>query len=377
MRLFDGRDAIEFERSESGVVVLLTGAQLRTASRDVLQHHVTVAEQCPDDYQAALLYPVRPGDRTVRASAERARTRVEKLRVAQQLSSLQTLAGRFRIPFLHPDNLTVTGAGVGVIHFGLEGVLAPMTFDEALYLRGYKALVLSVLQPRLSYEKLVDGALVLRDELSQRIQACETLTAVVSVVDAELAAEEARAARERVSVPKLRYRLLAGLGAVAVVAAGVLGWFAYSSYAVVQPRQEAIVAAHASFVTSDYARTLADLDGYSPSDLPKSARYVLAVSSIKLSELTGAQKEAVLNNISTKTDDNTLEYWIFLARGELERALNLAKNLGDDQLTLLAYTDLYQATKLDSKMDGGRKQKLLEEYSTEIEKLTASLGGEK
>jgi uncharacterized membrane protein YukC len=43
-----------------------------------------------------------------------------------------------------------------------------------------------------------------------------------------------------------------------------------------------------------------------------------------------------------------------MGRGHFE-ALNLAQNLGDDQLTLLAYTDLYQATKLN-KMAGDKKQ---------------------
>ena len=53
----------------------------------------------------------------------------------------------------------------------------------------------------------------------------------------------------------------------------------------------------------------------------------------------------------------------------------LAQNLGDDQLILLAYTNLYQLTKLDSKMDGAEKQKLLADYTKEIENLQEKLTG--
>ena len=82
----------------------------------------------------------------------------------------------------------------------------------------------------------------------------------------------------------------------------------------------------------------------------------------------------MLNNISAVTDDNTLNYWIYQGRGEFEKALDMAKNIGDDQLTLLAYTDLYQATKLNTTMNGETKQKKLETYHKQIQELSKSLG---
>jgi type VII secretion protein EssB len=374
MRISDGKDSLEFERVGATVAVLVTAAQIRMASVDVVRQQVTVADEVPEEYQAVLQYPITVGARPVRRAAAEAKTRVAKLQVAQKLASLKSLAGRFRVPFLHPENVSLTGAGAAVTHFGLVGMLAPMEFDEDLFLRGYKALILTVFHPRLPFEKLVDGSAVLSDPFSKRIVSLESTDEVASFIDEELAAESARASRDLVSVPKGRYRSITVLGAIAVVGAVGLGWLTYTSYAQTQPRQDAIIAAQSEFLTSDYARTLSRLQEYSADDLPKAARYVLAVSSVKLTDLTAPQKEAVLKHISTKSDDNTLNYWIHLARGDLDRALNLAQNLGDDQLTLLAYTDLYQATKLNSSMDGERKQKLLDEYSKKIEELTARLG---
>lgn len=376
MRLFDGRDTVEFERAGDSVRVLLTGAQIRMTAIDVVREHVPLAVECPEDYQAALAYTVPAGARTVRQVAVEAKTRLARLEAAQRLAALRTAADRFRVPFLHPENIVLTGAGAAAIHAGLVGILTPMSFDDELFLNGYKALVLSILQPRLSFEKLVDGASALRDPLSDRIVACGSVDEVVALIDAEAEAEAGESARRTVSLPRRRHRLTTALGATAVVAALVLGWFTWSSYAVALPKQDAIIAAQSSFVVGDYGQTLAELRDYAAADLPKAARYVLAVSSVKLADLSATQKEAVLNNISTKTDDNTLDYWISLERGELQRALNLAQNLGDDQLTVLAYTNLYQATKLNTAMDGAQKQKLLEDYAKKIEDLSARLGGQ-
>lgn len=374
MRVFDGRETLEFERTGETVRVLLAGAQIRMDSVDIVRHHVTLAEEVPEQFQAVVTYRVPAAARTLRQAASAARTRLEKLQTAQKLAALRPLAGKFRIPFLHPENIVITGAGVSVTHSGLVGILAPMAFDDALFLKGYKALVLSILHPRLPFEKLIDGTATLKDDFSKRVTSFTTVDDIAAFVDREVAEEASKAARETVSVRKLRYRLTTVLAAVAVVAASVSGWWAYESVVVAQPRQEAIITAQSDFLTSDYAQTLKDLQEYGPNDLPKSARYVLAVSSIKLTKLTAVQKQSVLNNISTKTDDNTLDYWIHLARGDLDTALNLAQNLGDDQLTLLAYTDLYEATKLDTSMEGARKQKLLDEYAKKIEELTARLG---
>lgn len=375
MRLFDGRDTLVFERAGERVTVLLTGAQIRTAAIEVVRQHVTVADDCPEEYQAALAYAVPAGARTVREAAAEAKTRLARLQTAQRLAAVRTAAEGFAVPFLHPENIVLTGAGATAIHSGLTGFLAPMSFDHELFLRGYKALVLSILHPRLPFEKLVDGAVAVRDPLSERVVACETVDEVVALIDAEADAEARDAARRTVNLPRRRYRLTTAFGAAAVIVALVLGWFTWSSYAVAIPKQEAIIAAQSSFVIGDYGRTLADLSEYPAAELPKAARYVLAVSSVKLADLSAAQKDAVLNNISTKTDDNTLDYWISLGRGDLERALNLAQNVGDDQLTLLAYTDLHQATKLDTAMDGAQKQKLLGEYAAKIEELSARLEG--
>jgi uncharacterized membrane protein YukC len=68
---------------------------------------------------------------------------------------------------------------------------------------------------------------------------------------------------------------------------------------------------------------------------------------------------------------------VYTGRGDFAHALNLAQNLGDDQLTLLAYINQYQVAKLDGSMDGATKQKTLSDLEKKINDLTAKVSGSK
>ncbi|MGH1550598.1 type VII secretion protein EssB [Leifsonia poae] len=362
---------LELEAGASVVHVSVSKNGYDGASLDVIRRYVDAQET---DDGLTIDYPLREGEISFREAVGRAQTRLDRLALAQKLASCAGYRGGFRVPVIHPDNVYLDGDLVRVVHCGLHGMLEPSAFDEALFLRSLQAMVLQVFRPKIAFEHILDGARGLRDEFATSVWQTTTTDELFAVIGAQLRAERARAAATRVSVPKRRYALYRILGALGVIAGLVAGVFAWQAEA--QNRlQTAVVASQARFLASDYAGTLDALDGYAAASLPASAKYVLAVSSINLNDLTATQKQAILNNVSEKSDDVTLNYWIALGRGQLDHALDLAKNLGDAQLTLLAYTDLYQATKLNTRMAGDEKQKLLDEYTKAIDELTKKLGG--
>lgn len=341
------------------------------ASLEVILRYVDARET---DTGLTFDYALTAGEISFRDAVNRAVTRRDRLALAQKLVACVSYRGGFRVPVIHPDNLYLNGELLRVVHCGLQGMLAPMSFDETLFLRSLQAMVLQVFRPKLAFEDILDGAKGLRDRFSTSVWQTTTTDELFTFIDAQLKAEQAEVAATQVSVSKRRYagyRLLGVLGMIAGMAAGVFAWQAESQNRL----QTAVVAAQARFIAGDYAGSLGALEDYTAASLPASAKYVLAVSSINLDDLTAAQKQAILNNVSEKSDDVTLNYWIAIGRGEFEHALDLAQNLGDDQLTLLAYTDLYQATKLNTQMPGGKKQELLDEYAKAIDELTAKLAG--
>lgn len=338
---------------------------------DVIAQYATVDET---DTGVTLSYDLVEGEVSFREAIERTSTRLDRLLLAQSLVACMRYRGGFSVPLIHPDNVYVNGGLLRVVHCGLQDLLVPRRFDEALFLASLQAMVLQVFRPQLRFENLLVGAAALRDRFSTAVRQASTPEELFAFLDAQVRQEQEQVVATKVSVPKRRYawfRILGVLGMVAAVAAGVFAWQIESENRL----HTAVIAAQARFLANDYAGTLAALEGQSVTALPVSAKYVLAVSSVSLADLSANQKQSILNTISEKSDEVTLNYWVAMGRGEFEQALDYAKNLGDDQLTLLTYTDLYQATKLDSQMPGGEKQDLLAEYSKAIDDLTARLDG--
>lgn len=368
MKLSNNHTSLDFEREPERVRVTLLSTQFKKGALTELPEDVTVEE---GEESWTLSYPLPESAQSLSETISKTSSRLERLLLAQKLLSLSASDDELKNPFLHPENLFLESERIFVVHFGLTGLVAPMTQTEEELLNSYKALVLNILTPKSSFEEILSGTA--GDKVSQVLGQCETLEEIQDLITEEVQKETAKVNQKVASVSKSHYRFFKYGGMIGLVLTIVFGILTFSYYRNSQ-KDNAIITAQTDFLTNNYAKTQSDLENYAPTSLPKSARYVLAVSSINLTDLTLAQKQAILNTISTKSDDNTLDYWVYTGRGDFNKALNLAQNLGDDQLTLLAYTNLYETTKLNSTMDGAKKQALLEDYTKKIEELTKSLG---
>lgn len=369
MKLFNGKDTIEFEKNGNRVTVTLDKTQVNLTEITVIEDYVIIV---PNENGIQITYELPNSLLSFPKVRAKAKTHLEKLRVACQLSALQNFNGDYRIPFIHPDNLYFAGENLKIVHYGLSEIMIPQNIDENLFLKETKALILSIFQSKLSYESLLEGMVGLRDAFSTKIVTAMNIVEVFDVLHTELMKEKSKVEQSKRLVSRNRFNFYRLFSVIALIFTIISAFFLYQ-YKLANEKQDAIVRAQTSFITNNYARTQTDLEEYEPTDLPKSANYILAVSSVNLSDLTATQKESILSTLSIKTDDNTLYYWVSIGRGTFDEALNLAQNLGDDQLTLLAYTDLYETTKLNTKMAGDKKQKLLQEYTKQIETLTKKL----
>ena len=364
--------ALELNSSAGMLSVNIPKHGYDQASLDVIRSYVDARET---ETGLTIDYPLASAEVSFRTAVGLAETRLDRLSLAQRLVAAATSLGGLRVPVIHPDNVYLSGDLLRVVHNGIAGMLAPRTFDEELFFQSVQTMVLNVFRPKMPFEQLYDGAKTLKDKFSTQVCQVDTIEELVVFLDAEYQKERAETLASKVTVSKRSYgwfRAVGILGLVTGLVAGVFGWWTSGE----NRAQAAVIAAQSSFLANDYGGTLTKLEDYPASSLPSSAKYVLAVSSINLGSLTQLQKQAILNNISEKTDDVTLNYWIAVGRGEFDQALDYAKNLGDDQLTLLAYTDLYQATTLNTSMPGDKKQDLLAEYAKAIDELTKQLSGE-
>lgn len=374
MKLFDGQNTLTAERKDEQFIVYLTGTQVNQQEIEFIKSKTNLVSSEDEEFAFKISYPLSNKEKSLKSLMLEMKSELERLELVLKLKTLSTKNSGYKVPFVHPENIFFIDGDLAFIHIGIRDGIAPMNIDDTLALSQYKALTLAILNPKISYDNFVNGEMSLRDKFSQALSNCDSFEEVLHLVETKLTKERQKEEAALVKVSKGRYRFFKYAGSVAVVAAIAMGVLTIIDQKTTIPKQKAIMTAQADFITSHYDKTLDDLKSYQPKQLSKDARFVLASSSINLANLSQTQKAAVLNNISSTTDDNTLNYWIYQGRGEFEKALNLAKNIGDDQLTLLAYTDLYQATKLNTSMNGDEKQKKLEEYNKQIQELSKSLG---
>lgn len=298
-----------------------------------------------------------------------------RLQLAQQMYILNDLYHSIVCPFLHPDNLFVIGNRLYIGHRGFKAGVYPNEYTKKDFLKQYRALVLYVLHPKLDYNHLIEGNGTLKDELSRRIQESSSVEEIIEIIDNQLSIETKKRKFQFTTVKKNTFNTYKWstmiLGGLSILSLFGLGYYYFHEI----PMKDRVISAESEFMNHDYEGVLETLEKDNPTLLPKSAQYVGAVSSIKLDNLSNNQKDSILKTISQKSNENILLYWMYIGNGAFKKALNIAKNIGDNQYILHAYIKLYDATKENSKMDGTKKQELLEEYKKAIHDYTKKLGG--
>lgn len=299
----------------------------------------------------------------------------ERLQLAQQLYILNDLHHSVVCPFLNPNNLFVIGRKIKIAHRGLVSSVYPESYSEEDFMKQYRAMVLYILHPKLNFNDLINGNGTLKDELSQRIQSLNSVQDIIQVIDEQLYIEDRKHRFQYKTVKKSRFNLFKWgsivLGVSTVLSLTGVGYYYFHEV----PMEKRVITAESKFIDRDYQGVLSTLTKDNPTTLPRSAQYVAAVSSIKLDNLSNNQKNAILKNISQKSNENVLLYWMYIGNGDFKEALDVAQNIGDSQYILHAYIKLYDATKADAKMAGDKKQELLKKYDEEIKKYTKQLGG--
>lgn len=378
----DGKLALEFKQDKSNVQVTLGADKYRLAELAEYElflpgdeHYLPGKVLKANEDQLTLSYQL-PEQALALTEYVKRFDQAAVLRLLPQLYWIVEEQGLLQ-PFIAPENLFVIGQRIVVLHRGLKSLVAPFRETTELRVKQFRALVLYLLDPKQDYAKLVNGASALRHKFAQQLAKATTIAELEKLVDQQVMTQEQVAQKTLVTVKKTKFQMLkwvAGIGSViSVILLGVtLFWGFYTV-----PKAEHIVTAQARFLNDNYTDTTKELASYSPDSLPQSARYVLAVSYIELDTLSSQQKKTVLKNISQNSDPNQLSYWIQLGRGKYTEALSLAKNIGDDEYILHAYTKLYTATKNNTTMDGAKKQAELSKYRKQINEYLKKLGGEK
>ena len=367
-------DKIEIKHSEEKVKVILSPNQFSRLKIDTIENYVDATVTLEDNGYLTLLFQKPELSYSLKDLIAEDLSEVKRLELAQKMESISFSEHNFKVPFIHPKNIFLQGSVVKILYFGLEGIMEPIPYTSETFLMTYKALIVSILRPKLDFELLVNGIAAISDSLVQDIVACESYDDVIKYIHEAYDKAYQEEKKKKIAVSKLTWRILSigiGIFSVATITLGVVAAY-YHFWS--NPIQKATINAQSHFINKQYDSVADDLQGVAVNRLSKEAKFVLASAYVRLDNLSEEQKSSVLNTITPSSEDNLLDYWIYLGKGDYKKSLDLAQNIGDDQLTLHAYTNLYEQTREDKNMNGAEKQKKLGEYRKEIEELSKKLG---
>jgi type VII secretion protein EssB len=304
-------------------------------------------------------------------------SRVEKLRLLCNLARYkQFLATRITF-FLHPNNLVFDDNLMpSIIYRGIRDLVPPYEMDEEKFVYQYKCLIIALFSKKYTFDELVSGVLknAQDTEFERQVSEAHDYSSLIQLLENSYLKEKKETEKNMQVVPKKRFRLFKQLSyiliAVSVILTVPLSYFIF----VKMPFQNHLIDAQGHFLSSDFGQVISDLKEENPEKLPSSGKYVLAYSYIKTEKLSDEQKQAILKNVSIKSDENYLLYWIYNGRGNFDQSLDLAVYMDDPQLIMYGLIKQIEKTKNNPVLTAEERETELEEYERRLEQYREKYG---
>lgn len=267
-----------------------------------------------------------------------------------------------------PENIIYdSGMTAYFMYYGVMNSLPPFEKEDARVWLETKALVAAAIDGSRTFDEYVN----FHETLALNPIAAE----IMSMVDHQsllgFIKEQLDLLKEKeltyVNLPKKKWKiskiLLSGLAILLIPA------LIYTLYTLIyeKPRSQAYLDSHEYYLAKKYSEVITVLDPYSVKRMPYVVLYELAHSSVINEELTEAQKKNVLNNITLQTDALYLRYWIYIGRGEAEKAIDLARLLEDGEIITYGLYKRREEIQAESNLSGEEKEQMLKEIDDEVE----------
>lgn len=303
----------------------------------------------------------------------------EKLRALSNIATLYQLLSTRVTFFLHPNNLLFDhNLMPKLIYRGVRDILQPYDMDETDVIKQFKCLVLAMFSDKYTFDYLYKGALEKAEltRFEQEIMEQMTFSDVTTKLMTQFQKEQLMTDRDKQLVPKKRFKLFKHLSIWVSVATIILLSLLSYLFFVKIPYQETLLEANEEFLASDYNDVIHVLKGEDIESLPHSSKYILAYSYVRVEDLSDTEKETVMKNISLRSDERYLLYWIYNGIGNFDRTIDLAKYMDDPQLIMYALIKKTEQVKNDPELSGaerddevGQLRDELEDYAEEYDVL--------
>lgn len=333
-------------------------------------HHPLFLEQTMEADEDSVTFRYQLEPHGLGYEEVKSRTISERIRLALNVFGLEAALALPVTFLLHPMNLFITkDAQAKIAYRGVPGLMTPQAVSSEDFLRQAKCFAVTLFS-ELDFMDLYNGSLELEtlpDFLTDLCQA-EDIATAVAVLEKYYVEKAAKEQAELVLVPSRRHRIFK-LATIWLTASVVLLVVPLIYLIFIQnPFKEKLLQADTAFIKVDYSGVITELEGISPSGLPNTQKYELAYSYIQGLEFSSDQKKVILNNVTLKSDELYLTYWIQVGRNRFEDALDTAKRINDSDLILYALTQEIKQVREDGQLSGKDRESKLNALESEYKK---------
>ena len=267
---------------------------------------------------------------------------------------------------LSPNNLVFSRNGNPLFVFrGVKGQVPPydvVSLDE--FTVNFKAMIVSLLDKKTSYEKLIEGqSPFYKGKLfCETIMKAENLDEIISLLEEKYLEEReqnkekfSRVPNKLVSRLKLTTLITSLIGFFSLV--GVLYFLLFA-----MPSQQMISDLRLAFVHQDYSAVVSTVKNTDSKSLSQDD------SVIKTEPLTEAQKTE-LSKISTQSNTDYLRYWVLIGQSKIDEAMDIASYLDDPQLLMYGLTKKIDEVQRNPNLTSEQRTEQLNNYKGKLEEL--------
>ncbi|MCK1229555.1 type VII secretion protein EssB [Streptococcus uberis] len=302
--------------------------------------------------------------------AIKSETMAEKLRLALNVLDLDKILTLPINTILHPENLFFTkNATARLAYRSLPEIMVPRQFDNAEFLLQFKCFLFSLFTEH-DFMDLYNGSIAVVEvpDFLKNIYQLETIDEVRQALSDDYHSKKEEEDHTLAKVSQSKYKLykyasiwLAALSTILLIPLVYLVF-------IHNPFKQKMLDADTSYLKVDYSQVIDKLENVKVNKIPYTQKYELAKSYIKGMEFSDEQRAVILNNVTLKTDELYLDYWINIGRGLNDDAIDVAKRLDDSDLSIYALVQKMDQVRNDDKLSGEDRESQLSELQSQYDK---------
>lgn len=243
--------------------------------------------------------------------------------------------------------------------------------NSNMYTDQVKSLMGCLLQDRYTYDDYFYGGLDIlnKDKFLSKINKLDNINLIYEELFIEYKNSILYKSQKTININKKSFylykRISILISILFVISCGYI--FYESGYRL--PLKNVIITANNNYIHKDYGQVIDDLKNVSLFEMDRDTKYFLCISYINLENLADNQKNNILSNIILTSDEKFFEFWIYLGKGLYDDAIDIGKQLGDNQYILYSYMKKKIYIEGDLNIKGEEKETILKEIDEEIKNI--------